>query len=394
MRDARVRLGDDRGAGRGHRLHPRDDREHLGGAVAAVATDRRRTVARELRARVLGGQSHHRPAVRVERHRHDHRQVRRGAPDALERRVALLDGGERLDPEQVHPAPGEGRGLLLEDRDGVLERERAERLEDLAGRPDVAGDERVPAALLDLGAREHGGGAIELGHALLEVVHREARAVSAERVREHDLRAGLEVAAVHLAHELGMQQVPGLRRLAEAQAVLEEQGPHRAVGERGRRTTYELCEVHGRIIAGLERGRAIVRGSHCELVCGVAPTLGIPCSAMAHLPPERLSFLRELLRAHGPSGHEGPAAEVWRAEAETFARVDHDVLGSSFAAVGPSEGAPVLLLGHIDEIGLIVSHIEDGEASYGGKLRVRPLGGWDPRCSSASTSSCAPPTDA
>jgi putative aminopeptidase FrvX len=99
---------------------------------------------------------------------------------------------------------------------------------------------------------------------------------------------------------------------------------------------------------------------------------------MAHLPPERLRFLRDLLRAHGPSGHEGPAAEVWRAEAATFARVDHDVLGSSFAEVGPADGPSVLLLGHIDEIGLIVSHIEDSDASYDGKLRVRPLGGWDP----------------
>jgi len=34
----------------------------------------------------------------------------------------------------------------------------------------------------------------------------------------------------------------------------------------------------------------------------------------------------------------------------------------------------VLLLGHIDQIGLIVTHIEDS-----GVLRVRGLGGWDPR---------------
>jgi putative aminopeptidase FrvX len=98
---------------------------------------------------------------------------------------------------------------------------------------------------------------------------------------------------------------------------------------------------------------------------------------MPSLTPERLRFLQDLLRAHGPSGHEGPAAEVWRREAETFARVDHDVLGSSFAAVGPDQGPAVLLLGHIDEIGLIVSHIEDDDAQYDGKLRVLPLGSWD-----------------
>ena len=93
---------------------------------------------------------------------------------------------------------------------------------------------------------------------------------------------------------------------------------------------------------------------------------------MANPSPEHLPFLYDLLNVHGPSGHEGPAAEIWRREAGTFARVDHDVLGSSYAAVGPSEGPAVLLLGHIDEIGLIVSHVEDN-----GKLRVLPLGGWD-----------------
>ncbi len=98
---------------------------------------------------------------------------------------------------------------------------------------------------------------------------------------------------------------------------------------------------------------------------------------MPSLSPDRLRFLYDLLRAHGPSGHEAPAAQVWRDEAASFARVDHDVLGSSFAAVGPETGPPVLLLGHIDEIGLIVSHIEDEDADYDGKLRVLPLGGWD-----------------
>ena len=54
------------------------------------------------------------------------------------------------------------------------------------------------------------------------------------------------------------------------------------------------------------------------------------------------------------------------------------MLGSSLFGVGPETGPPVLLLGHIDEIGLIVSHIEDNEdADYDGKLRVLPLGGWD-----------------
>ena len=56
-----------------------------------------------------------------------------------------------------------------------------------------------------------------------------------------------------------------------------------------------------------------------------------------------------------------------------------DVLGNSFARVGPETGPPVLLLGHLDEIGLIVTHVEQEDADYDGLLRVRALGGWDPQ---------------
>jgi len=88
------------------------------------------------------------------------------------------------------------------------------------------------------------------------------------------------------------------------------------------------------------------------------------------------AFLDDLLRAHGPSGHEAPAAEVFRGYARGFARVTADALGSSYAAVGPAQGPAVLLLGHIDEIGLIVTYIEDDDDSAG-LLRVRTLGSWD-----------------
>ena len=64
---------------------------------------------------------------------------------------------------------------------------------------------------------------------------------------------------------------------------------------------------------------------------------------------------------------------------QPFARVAGDVLGNSFARVGPETGPPVLLLGHLDEIGLIVTHVEQEDADYDGLLRVRALGGWDPQ---------------
>jgi putative aminopeptidase FrvX len=90
-----------------------------------------------------------------------------------------------------------------------------------------------------------------------------------------------------------------------------------------------------------------------------------------------VAFLRRLLDAPGPSGYESAPAQVWREEAATFAdEVTHDVIGSSFARVKPRNDAPnspkVLLAGHIDEIGFVITHIDKD-----GFLWFSPLGGWD-----------------
>src|SRR5258705_3203461 len=86
------------------------------------------------------------------------------------------------------------------------------------------------------------------------------------------------------------------------------------------------------------------------------------------------SLLRELLTAAGPSGHEGPAAEVWRKAAADFAEVSSDTLGTSFARIRAGEGAPTLaIVGHIDEIGIAITHIGDD-----GLLTFSELGGFEP----------------
>jgi putative aminopeptidase FrvX len=85
-------------------------------------------------------------------------------------------------------------------------------------------------------------------------------------------------------------------------------------------------------------------------------------------------LLRELLTTPGPSGHEREAAAAWRRAAESFAEVSSDALGSSTARVKGTGSAPTLaLIGHIDEIGLAVTHIDDK-----GFLFFRGLGGWLP----------------
>ncbi|SRR5581483_5935771 len=88
---------------------------------------------------------------------------------------------------------------------------------------------------------------------------------------------------------------------------------------------------------------------------------------------ESLRFLKALLDAPGPSGFETGPARVWRAEAERFAdRVTADVGGNSLATVNPSGSPRLMLAGHIDEIGLMVVHIDDE-----GYVHFEPIGGWD-----------------
>jgi putative aminopeptidase FrvX len=89
---------------------------------------------------------------------------------------------------------------------------------------------------------------------------------------------------------------------------------------------------------------------------------------------ESTQFFRSLLEAAGPSGDERAAARVWRGYAEGFADVRVDGLGSSFAAVNNGASPHVAVFGHIDEIGLVVTHVDDE-----GFVWFDRVGGWDPQ---------------
>lgn len=86
-------------------------------------------------------------------------------------------------------------------------------------------------------------------------------------------------------------------------------------------------------------------------------------------------FLKRLLSTPGPSGFESAPARVWREEARAFAdEVKADVIGNSYAIVEGGGGPTIMLAGHIDEIGLIVTWIDDE-----GYVYLGPIGGWDPQ---------------
>jgi endoglucanase len=89
--------------------------------------------------------------------------------------------------------------------------------------------------------------------------------------------------------------------------------------------------------------------------------------------PESLGFLKRLLDTPGPSSFEAAPARIWRTEAQSFAdSVQADVAGNSFATVNTGGGPRIMFAGHIDEIGVMVTHIDDE-----GFLSFDTIGGWD-----------------
>ncbi len=87
--------------------------------------------------------------------------------------------------------------------------------------------------------------------------------------------------------------------------------------------------------------------------------------------PKSLAFFKRLVQTAGPSSFELAPARLWRQEAKSFATVRADVSGNSYATI-PGSGPSVMLAGHIDEIGLLVTHIDDQ-----GYLSFDAIGGWD-----------------
>ena len=92
------------------------------------------------------------------------------------------------------------------------------------------------------------------------------------------------------------------------------------------------------------------------------------------LSSDSIAFLKRLLDTPGPSGFESAAARVWRDEAQKIAAVTADVAGNSVATVNAAAPITVMLAGHIDEIGVIVTWVDDE-----GFVWIGPIGGWDPQ---------------
>ena len=90
---------------------------------------------------------------------------------------------------------------------------------------------------------------------------------------------------------------------------------------------------------------------------------------------ESLAFLQELLNTPSPSGFESQIQQLVRDHVESFAdEVTTDLHGNVIACKNPGRPLRIMLAGHCDQIGMLVSHIDEQ-----GFLYAQPIGGWDPQ---------------
>jgi endoglucanase len=88
---------------------------------------------------------------------------------------------------------------------------------------------------------------------------------------------------------------------------------------------------------------------------------------------ESLDFLRQLLTTPSPSGFERKGQRVWLDYVKPYAdKTRTDVYGNAMATLNPGGDPSVLIVGHADEIGLMVNHIDED-----GFLYVTQIGGID-----------------
>ncbi|MBZ0202603.1 MAG: hypothetical protein K8I03_06270 [Ignavibacteria bacterium] len=88
---------------------------------------------------------------------------------------------------------------------------------------------------------------------------------------------------------------------------------------------------------------------------------------------EQNQFLVNLVNTPAPSGFEEPVQKIWKEEVEKFCPdITKDVHGSLTAVLNPGKDRSIMIVGHSDEVGLIINYINDD-----GFIYVRPIGGID-----------------
>lgn len=88
-----------------------------------------------------------------------------------------------------------------------------------------------------------------------------------------------------------------------------------------------------------------------------------------------LELLKELCDAPGVPGHEENIRKIVKRELKELSdEIIIDPMGNAIFMINGKSGATILVDAHMDEVGFIVSHVEES-----GSIRVIPLGGIDPK---------------
>ncbi|MDG2222450.1 MAG: M42 family metallopeptidase [Rubripirellula sp.] len=88
-----------------------------------------------------------------------------------------------------------------------------------------------------------------------------------------------------------------------------------------------------------------------------------------------LRFFRQAIETPSPSGFEEPIQALTRNYIEPFSeQLRTDVHGNLIASAGESGGPRLMFAGHCDQIGMLVSYIDEKGFVYG-----QTIGGWDPQ---------------
>ena len=91
--------------------------------------------------------------------------------------------------------------------------------------------------------------------------------------------------------------------------------------------------------------------------------------------PAAHDFLKKLLDTPSPSGFEKPIQDVVREYVASFAdEVTTDLHGNVIACKNPGADVRVMYAGHCDQIGMLVSQIDEM-----GFIYAQTIGGWDPQ---------------
>ncbi|MEO9590535.1 MAG: M42 family peptidase, partial [Rhodopirellula bahusiensis] len=88
-----------------------------------------------------------------------------------------------------------------------------------------------------------------------------------------------------------------------------------------------------------------------------------------------LEFFKQSILTPSPSGYEEPIQKLIGQYLKPHSEeVSIDVHGNLTARVGTAGGPKLMLAGHCDQIGMLISHIDDQ-----GFLYAQTIGGWDPQ---------------